>query len=82
VKQRGEEGDQRNREQEGRGLWQTMAVATSLAWNLVVPIVGGAMLGRAIDDRVGEEYMWTVTLLFGGTFIAFYNLYQMLFKES
>lgn len=82
MKQRGEEGDQKNREQEGRGLWQTMAVATSLAWNLVVPIVGGAMLGRAIDDRVGEEYMWTVTLLFGGTFIAFYNLYQMLFKES
>jgi len=25
--------------------------------------------------------MWTITLLFAGTFIAFYNLYQMLFKE-
>jgi len=77
VKRRGEEGDERK----GRSLWQTVAVATSLAWNIVVPIVGGALLGRYIDDHVGEEYMWTITLLFGGTFIAFYNLYQMLFKE-
>jgi len=77
MKHRGEERD----EKKGRSLWQTMAVATSLAWNVVVPIVGGAMLGRTIDDRVGEEYMWTITLLFAGTFIAFYNLYQMLFKE-
>jgi len=82
VKHRGEEGDEKDKKKEERSLWQTMAVATSLAWNVVVPIVGGAMLGRYIDDRVGEEYMWTITLLFGGTFIAFFNLYQMLFRES
>jgi ATP synthase protein I len=78
MKQRDDEGDRK----QGRSLWQTMAVATSLAWNIVVPIVGGALLGRTIDDRVGEEYLWTITLLFGGTFIAFYNLYRMLFKDS
>ena len=78
MKHRGQEGDQK----EGKNLWQTLAVATSLAWNVVVPIVGGALLGRYIDDRLGEEYMWTITLLFGGTFIAFYNLYHMLFRET
>ncbi len=78
MKRRGEEAD----EQKGRGLWQTMAQATSLAWNVVVPIVGGALLGRYIDDRAGEEYMWTITLLFAGTFVAFYNLYHILFEES
>jgi len=78
VKRRGEEAD----EEKGGDLWKTMAQATSLAWNVVVPIVGGTLLGRYIDDRVGEEYMWTITLLFGGTFIAFYNLYHVLFKEG
>jgi len=78
VKRRGEEAD----EEKGTGLWRAMAQATSLAWNVVVPIVGGTLLGRYIDDRVGEEYMWTITLLFGGTFIAFYNLYHVLFKEG
>ncbi len=78
MKRRGEEAD----EQKGTALWQTMAQATSLAWNVVVPIVGGAFLGRYIDDRVGEEYMWNITLLFGGTFVAFYNLYHILFEES
>ena len=63
-------------------FWRAMAKATSLAWNIVTPIVGGTLLGRFIDDRVGEEDKWTITLLFIGTFIAFYNLYQMLFKES
>jgi len=66
----------------GGRFWQAVAKATSIAWNIVTPIVGGALLGRYIDDRIGEEYMWTITLLIGGTFIAFYNLYQMLFKEG
>ena len=76
-----QQGDER-KDRNGRNLWETMAVATSLAWNIVVPIVGGTLLGRCIDDRVGEEYLWTVTLLFAGTFIAFYNLYQMLFRQG
>jgi ATP synthase protein I len=78
MTQKDDEGEGKN----GRTLWETMAVATSLAWNIVVPIVGGTLLGRYIDDRVGEEYLWTITLLFAGTFIAFYNLYQMLFKQG
>ena len=77
----GDEGKSRD-EMKGGRFWQTVARATSIAWNIVTPIVGGALLGRYIDDRVGEEYMWTITLLIGGTFIAFYNLYQMLFRES
>jgi len=66
----------------GENIWRTLAVATSLAWNIVIPIVGGALLGRYIDDHLGEEYMWTITLIFAGTLISFYNLYHLLFKES
>ena len=65
----------------GTPLWQAVAKATSIAWNIVTPIVGGTLLGRYIDDRVGEEYMWTITFLLLGAFIAFYNLYQTLFVE-
>jgi len=79
VKGEGRGGDDQKRR--GR-FWRALATATSLAWNIVTPIVGGALLGRYIDDWLGEEYMWTITLLLTGTFIAFYNLYQMLFKES
>ena len=78
------DGSRHKVQAKGERFWRAVVKATSIAWNIITPIVGGALLGRYIDDRMGGEYkyMWTITLLVGGTFIAFYNLYQMLFKEG
>jgi len=64
------------------GFWRLAATMSSLGWSLVVPIVGGALLGHYLDRITGQEFVWTVGLLFGGVAIALYNLYHILYKET
>jgi hypothetical protein len=54
----------------------------SIGWSLVLPIVGGALLGNYLDRVTGQELIWTVGLLFGGVAISLYNLYHIMFKET
>jgi ATP synthase protein I len=63
-------------------FWQFAATMSSLGWSLVVPIVGGALLGHYLDRVTGHEFVWTVGLLFGGVAISLYNLYHILYKET
>ena len=63
-------------------FWKLVAQASTLGWNLMVPIVGGVLLGRYLDDRLGEESTWTLSLLFMGVAVAFNNLYAMYIEHS
>lgn len=54
-----------------------MVEVTNLAWNLVFPIVGGVLLGHYLDNRNGESFTWTLSLLVLGVLIAFMNLYEL-----
>ena len=58
-------------------FWRLVAQATQLGWNLVVPIVGGVLLGHWLDDMFGKEFTWTLSLLLMGVAVAFNNLYAM-----
>jgi len=58
-------------------FWRLAAQATTLGWNLVVPIVGGVLLGRYLDDTFDKEFTWTLSLLLMGVAVAFNNLYAM-----
>ncbi len=53
-----------------------------LGWNLVVPIVGGVLLGRYLDDMFDKEFTWTLSLLLMGVAVAFNNLYAMYIEHS
>lgn len=59
-----------------------VAQASMLGWNLMVPIVGGVLLGRYLDDKFGNEFTWTLSLLLGGVAVAFNNLYAMYVEHS
>ena len=63
-------------------FWRLVAIMSSLGWSLVVPIVGGALLGNYIDRLTGQEFTWTIGLLFGGVAMSLYNLYHILYKET
>jgi len=63
-------------------FWQLAMTMASLGWSLVLPIVGGALLGHYLDQLTDQGVKWTVGLLFLGVALAFYNLYYILFKES
>lgn len=54
-----------------------LAQVSTLAWNLVTPIVGGVLLGTYIDKRFEGGNTWTLSLLVLGVLIAFSNLYSL-----
>jgi F0F1-type ATP synthase assembly protein I len=54
-----------------------LAEVSTLSWNLVIPIVGGVLLGTYLDKRTGSELTWTLSLLVLGILIAFGNLYNL-----
>lgn len=62
-------------------FWRMVGIVSSLGWSMVLPIVGGALLGNYLDKVTGSEYVWTVGLLFGGVAMSLYNMYHILFKE-
>ena len=68
-------------EERPESFWQLVAQATTLGWNMVVPIVGGVLLGRYLDDTFDKEFTWTLSLLLMGVAVAFNNLYAM-YREN
>jgi predicted F0F1-ATPase subunit len=69
-------------EEKPDNFWRLVARATTLGWDLVVPIVGGVLLGRYLDDMFDKEFTWTLSLLLGGVAVAFNNLYAMYIEHS
>ncbi len=69
-------------EKKPESFWRLAAQATQLGWNLVVPIVGGVLLGRYLDDLFDKEFTWTLSLLLMGVAVAFNNLYAMYIEHS
>lgn len=61
-------------------LAQTVYIGT-LGLVMVLPIVGGVYLGRWLDSLLeGYSMRWTLSLLFTGVIIGFFNVY-FLIKE-
>ncbi|HEC34191.1 MAG TPA: AtpZ/AtpI family protein [Chloroflexi bacterium] len=69
-------------EDKPESFWRLAAQATMVGWNLVVPIVGGVLLGRYLDDLFDKEFTWTLSLLLMGVAVAFNNLYALYVEHS
>jgi ATP synthase protein I len=50
--------------------------ASSLGWELALPIFIGVLLGHYVDKWLGTHYVFTVGLLFLGVFAGFYNIWR------
>jgi len=59
-----------------------LAEVSTLSWNLVLPIVGGALLGSYLDKRTGNNIQWTLSLLVLGVIISFGNLYNLYMEHG
>jgi len=64
-----------------RGAWADALRATSIGWDLGLPICGGALLGHWLHRRFGTGYQVTIGLLALGVMIGFYNAWRTLAKE-
>jgi len=54
--------------------WCDALAATSLGWDLALPIFGGILLGHLLDRRLDTRYTFTIGLLLLGIFTGFYNV--------
>lgn len=59
---------QAERQQAARqvGFWQGLTVVGAVGWMVVLPAVGGAFLGRWLDEHYNSGVFWTLGLLTAG----------------
>jgi ATP synthase protein I len=60
------------------GLWREALLATTLGWDLALPIFGGVLIGYALDRWLGSGHIFTLGLLMAGVFIGYYNVWRFL----
>ena len=59
-------------------LWREAILATTLGWDLAVPIVGGTLIGYFLDKWLDSGHTFTLGLLFLGIVISYYNLWRFI----
>lgn len=64
--------------QADRGIWQEALAASSLGWDLALPIFGGVVIGYLLDRKLNTSYGFTLGLLVLGTFSGFYNVLRFI----
>lgn len=74
--------DPSNRDEETSNFMNLVAEVSTFAWNLVIPIIGGVMLGHYIDNRNNSDVTWTLSLLVLGVIIAFSNLFNLYIEQG
>jgi ATP synthase protein I len=57
-----------------RLLAQETARASSLGWELALPIFLGVLIGHFLDRWLGTRYIFTLGLLLFGVFAGFYSI--------
>jgi F0F1-type ATP synthase assembly protein I len=55
-------------------IWREALRATSLGWDLALPIFAGVLVGYVLDRALGTTYVFTLGLLFLGIATGFYNV--------
>ena len=64
-----------------RDIWSNTLAATSLGWDLALPIFGGVLLGHFLDRRLDTGYVFTLGLLILGVVTGFYNVVRAIRRE-
>ncbi len=55
-------------------IWREALRATTLGWDLSLPIFGGVLIGYVLDRALGTRYIFTLGLLLFGIGAGFYNV--------
>lgn len=61
-------------------IWREALRATSLGWDLALPIFAGVLVGYVLDRALGTTYVFTLGLLFLGIGAGFYNVIRSIHR--
>lgn len=66
-----------DREGDKKRFYKTLSTALSLGTSIVLPIVGGVLLGRYVDNLFSSAPLATLTLLFVGVVLSFLTILRL-----
>lgn len=72
------EEKQKEKEKEERKFFGGLNFATEMGFMIAIPIAGGALLGSYLDNKFHTTPKLTLSFLFAGIFLAFYNVFRMI----
>jgi ATP synthase protein I len=74
---------QAERARRGRELsfWQGLSLVGGIGWVVVLPAVGGAVLGRLLDAQWGTGHFWTLSLLTVGLTLGCVSAWRQIARE-
>ncbi len=67
---------------EKRSFWHYASLVGAGGWLFVIPVVGGAYLGRYLDKKMGSGIICTAALIVIGMAIGIYNISHFYFRKS
>lgn len=59
-------------------LWREAVMATTLGWDLAVPIFGGTLLGYFLDRWLESGHIFTMGLMVFGIGVSYFNLWRII----
>ncbi len=65
-----------------RGFWAGLATVGAIGWMIALPTVGGAALGRLLDQRLGTRLTFTLALLLLGLATGSYTVWRLFVRET
>ena len=63
---------------ENKRFYKTLSSSLSLGTSIVIPIVGGVLLGRYLDSLFSSTPIATILLLTLGVIVSFYTLIRLI----
>lgn len=72
-----EEVSPKNTRDDKKRFYKTLSTALSLGTSIVLPIVGGVLLGRYLDSIFSSTPLATISLLLFGVGLSFYTLIRL-----
>jgi predicted F0F1-ATPase subunit len=68
------------KKKDDENFWASMfreaLLATTLGWDLAIPIFGGVLIGYFLDQWLATGHIFTLGLLTAGIFAGYYNLWR------
>ena len=71
----------RARELGDRGFWQNLGLVGSIGWMVILPAVGGGLLGNYIDGKRNDPLSWSLTLVVVGLATGCYTAWRNIREE-
>lgn len=62
-------------------FWSGLALVGALGWMLVLPMVGGVLLGHYLDQRFGTGVSFSLALLLLGLGAGAYGVWRFFLRE-